>query len=84
MQSIRSQAFTPIFHFWNTAIITADGYYLDDYEYGTHADYAEHALGNIKDDSFRELLDKVKQVSPGRFIEKIECITTQSKAQPPQ
>ena len=58
-------------NFWNTAIITADGYFLDDYEYLASRDYKERSLGNINKESFMELLEKVKQKSPDRFLEKL-------------
>ncbi len=59
-------------NFWNTAIVTADGYYLDDYEYLANQSYKEIALGNVKNDSFRELLKRVEERSPERFLTKIK------------
>ncbi len=59
-------------NFWNTAIITADGYYIDDYEYIGTPNYKEMAIGNTKNMSMKELVEKVKKVGPERFIRKMK------------
>ncbi len=64
--------------FWNSAIITADGFYLDDYEYLIRSDYKKLAIGNVKKKSLKEIIHKVKQKSPKRFMKKISKIKVNS------
>jgi MoaA/NifB/PqqE/SkfB family radical SAM enzyme len=61
-------------NFWNTGVITADGYYLDDYEYLSLADYPKYSIGNVKEFSFKEIINKVKEISPKKFIQKMEFL----------
>ena len=68
--------------FLNTSIVTADGYYLDDYEYEAYLNYKDYALGNIKNESLSNILKKVKKESPKRFIQKIKKYKSTKKILP--
>jgi MoaA/NifB/PqqE/SkfB family radical SAM enzyme len=47
----------------HTAIITADGYYLPDYELIASREYKEKSLGNVNNMSYRKYLEKIKTAS---------------------